>query len=293
MVTVLMTEAGGAAAIGLIKSLRQYDTNVKIVATDASPLAAGLHLADESEVMPYATDPAYISSLLKVVEKHGVDLVLPTGEHDLEQLAESVELFKSRGCAVCVSSPESIAICQNKMSFYERLKDTTAPVPLTFKGPLIIKPNRGSGSRGIRVMELEGEIAQEYLPGTEYSVDVFCDMNSRIINHVIRERITIKAGISTQARVVVHPAISRIIQTVVEELSLCGPLCIQLRENPRGEPVLVECNPRLGGGTYVSTLAGINYGALYCELMAQRDISQFSLPPAPITVVRYFEELVL
>jgi len=288
-----MTEAGGAAAIGLIKSLRQYNTNVKIVATDACPLAAGLHLADESAVMPPAADPGYISSLLKVVDRLHVDLILPTGDHDLQKLAESVELFESHGCAVWVSPTESIIICQNKMSFYERLKDTAAPVPATFKGPLIIKPNRGSGSRGIRVMELEGQIVQEYLPGTEYTVDVFCDMNSRIINHVIRERITIKAGISTQARVVVYPAISRIIQTVVEELSLCGPLCIQLREDQTGAPVLIECNPRLGGGTYVSTLAGINYGALYCELFAQRDISKFSLPPSQITVVRYFEELVL
>ena len=60
---------------------------------------------------------------------------------------------------------------------------------------MIIKPNRGSGSRGIEVLNLDEKVIQEYLPGTEYTVDVFCDMSSQVVNHVIRERVATKAGI--------------------------------------------------------------------------------------------------
>ena len=293
MVTVLTTESGGPAAVGLIKSLRALGDAVHIVATDASPLAAGLHLADHKEVVPYADDPAYIGSLLKVVEKYKVNFILPTGEHDLQTLAQNKQLFESAGCTVFVSSYETINTCQDKFKFYQALKNTEIPVPATFNVPMIIKPVRGSGSRGIKVLPLKEEIIQEYIPGTEYTVDVFCDMNSQIINHVIRERVAIKAGISTQGRTVRHPAISKIVTTMVEHLQLKGPLCIQLRENSTGNPVVIECNPRLGGGTYMCTLAGLNYGSLYYNLYRGLDMASFEAPPKKITVVRYFEEIVL
>lgn len=293
MATVLTTESGGPAAVGLIKSLRALGDMVHIVATDANPLAAGLHLADNQEVVPYADDPAYIDSLLRVVEKYKVDFILPTGEHDLQALAQNRTLFERAGCSIFISSYEAVSTCQDKFKFYQALRNTEIPVPATFNVPMIIKPVRGSGSRGIRVLPLKEEIIQEYLPGTEYTVDVFCDMNSQIINHVIRERVAIKAGISTQGKIVVRPHITNIVKDMVEHLHLKGPLCIQLRENSAGDPVVVECNPRLGGGTYMCTLAGVNYGSLYYNLYKGLDMGPFEMSPKKITVVRYFEEIVL
>ena len=37
-----------------------------------------------------------------------------------------------------------------------------------------------------------------------------------------------------------------------------------------GIPYLIECNPRLGGGTYISTLAGVNCADIYFDLFQNK-----------------------
>ena len=291
MLTVMVTEAGGPAAVGLIKSLKKYSSDIQILAVDADPSASGIHISDHGHTVPYASDERYIDKILSLIKEYGVNLILPTGEHDLYKLSENKKRLESLGCSIFISDKEVIETCQNKFKFYQALKHTDIPVPMTFQNKMIVKPNRGSGSRGIEILDLDEKVIQEYLPGREYTVDVFCNMSSQIVNHVIRERLATKAGISTKGRVVLDENISSIIRKMVEHLSLKGPVCIQLKEDDTGRPFVIECNPRLGGGTYICTLAGVNYAELYIDILQKRDNTHRS--PQEITVVRYFEEIIL
>jgi carbamoyl-phosphate synthase large subunit len=291
MLTVLITEAGGPAAVGLIKTLKSSSLDIRIVATDMDPLASGLHMADLSVLVPHASQAEYTDKLLDLIKKYEVDLIIPTGEHDLYKLSKIRDKMKNLGCKIFVSDPDTVEICQNKLKFYEHLKKTDIPLPLTYSKNMILKPKRGSGSRGIKIVELEDRIIQEYLPGKEYTVDVFCDMSSNIINHVIRERVATKAGISTKSTVLFDKSISLIVGQLVHHLSIKGPACVQLRNNDKGSPHVIECNPRLGGGTYISTLAGVNYADIYLNMLTNKPNK--TQKPKEITVTRYFEEIVL
>tara|TARA_Y100000385_G_scaffold290468_2_gene363687 strand:+ start:283 stop:1158 length:876 start_codon:yes stop_codon:yes gene_type:complete len=291
MLTVLITEAGGPAAVGLIKTLKSSSLDIRIVATDMDPLASGLHMADLSVLTPHASQAEYTDKLLDLIKKYEVDLIIPTGEHDLYKLSKIQDKMKNLGCKIFVSDPDTVEICQNKLKFYEHLKKTDIPLPLTYSKNMILKPKRGSGSRGIKIVELEDRIIQEYLPGKEYTVDVFCDMSSNIINHVIRERVATKAGISTKSTVLFDKSISLIVGQLVHHLSIKGPACVQLRNNDKGSPHVIECNPRLGGGTYISTLAGVNYADIYLNMLTNKPNK--TQKPKEITVTRYFEEIVL
>jgi len=291
MLTVLITEAGGPAAVGLIKALKSSSLDIRIVATDMDPLASGLHMADLSVLAPHASQAEYTGKLLDLIKKYEVDLIIPTGEHDLYKLSKIRDKMKNLGCKIFVSDPDTVEICQNKLKFYEHLKKTDIPLPLTYSKNMILKPKRGSGSRGIKIVELEDRIIQEYLPGKEYTVDVFCDMSSNIINHVIRERVATKAGISTKSTVLFDKSISLIVGQLVRHLSIKGPACVQLRNNDKGSPHVIECNPRLGGGTYISTLAGVNYADIYLNMLTNKPNK--TQKPKEITVTRYFEEIVL
>ena len=80
---------------------------------------------------------------------------------------------------------------------------------------MFAKPKQGSGSRGaklcykgsdIRTLDKEKSIHrsseyifQEFLPGREYTVDVFCGLDSIPYNVVIRERLQVKNYL-TEAR---------------------------------------------------------------------------------------------
>jgi len=290
MISILITESGGPAAVGLIKSIRQLPHKVTIVSTDMDGLAVGNYLSDYHYQVPKASDSNYINNILDIVGKHNINLLIPTGEHDLQKLSENIKSFEDIGCKLFISSINTIKICQNKFDFWSHLNESFK-MPNPIKG-VFLKPDVGAGGRGTKKIEADkGFHLWEFLPGKEYTVDVFCDMDSNIINHIIRKRIAIKSGISVKGEIIHNSNISSIIKKLVKHLNLRGPSCIQFKENESGEPKLIECNPRLGGGTYMCTLAGINYAEIYFNLL--KGIKNPKTKPKGITVLRYFEEIVI
>ena len=290
MINILITESGGPAAVGLIKSIRQLSYKVNIISTDMNKLAVGNYLSDYYYKVPKASDSSYIDNILKIINKHNINILIPTGENDLQIISKNKKLFEDLGCKLFISDFDAIKICQNKFKFWKHLNGKFAmPNPLN---GVFLNPDVGAGGRGTKKIEpSEGFHLWEFLPGKEYTVDVLCDMNSNIINHVIRERVAIKAGISVKGKIIYNSNISSVIKKLVKYLGLRGPLCIQFKENESGEPKLIECNPRLGGGTYMCTLAGINYAEIYFNIL--KGIKNPKIKPKEITVLRYFEEIVI
>ena len=74
-------------------------------------------------------------------------------------------------------------------------------------------------------------------------------------------------------------------------MGLKGPVCIQLKEDSRGNPKFIEVNPRLGGGTYFSTLAGVNFLDLILKIKNKQSFDQPTFKE--ITVLRYYNEIVI
>ena len=290
MINVLVTESGGPAAIGLIKSIKKSKYKAKVYAVDTNKLSAGNLLADEGITVPLASDEEYLLKLLKIVVSKKIHLIIPTGEHDLVKLSWNKDKFKMNGCQVFCSDTFAVQTCQQKHRFYEYLKTKDINLPLSIRGPFIKKPITGSGSRGIEVSNSRDIMIQEYISGTEYTVDVFCDMESNIISHVIRERVSTKAGISVVGRVCKNQTITEQVEKVVKELKLKGPSCMQFIVDQFAKPYLIECNPRLGGGTYISTLAGVNCADIYFDLLQNKKPE--AKEAKEITVTRYFEEIV-
>ena len=290
MINILVTESGGPAAIGLIKSIKKSKYQAKVYAVDANKLSAGNLLADEGIVVPLASDEEYLLKLLKIVVSKKIDLIIPTGEHDLVKLSWNKDKFKMNGCQIFCSDTFTIQTCQQKHRFYQYLKEKDINLPLSIRGPFIKKPITGSGSRGIEVSNSRDTMIQEYISGIEYTVDVFCDMESNIISNVIRERVSTKAGISVVGRVCKNQAITEQVEKVVKELKLKGPSYMQFIVDQFGIPYLIECNPRLGGGTYISTLAGVNCADIYFDLLQNKKPE--AKEAKEIIVTRYFEEIV-
>jgi len=290
MINILVTESGGPAAIGLIKSIKKSKHEAKVYAVDCNQLSAGNMLADEGFTVPVASSEEYLLFLLKLVVKHKIDIIIPTGEHDLVKLSWNKDKFEMNGCKIFCSDTFTVQTCQQKHRFYEYLKTKDINLPLSIRGPFIQKPIVGSGSRGIKITESRNEMIQEYISGKEYTVDVFCDMESNIVSHVIRERVSTKAGISVIGKIIKNKAIKEQVEKVVKELSIKGPSCMQFIVTQLGIPYLLECNPRLGGGTYMSTLAGVNCADIYFDLL--KNNKPESKEAREITAIRYFEEIV-
>jgi carbamoyl-phosphate synthase large subunit len=106
-------------------------------------------------------------------------------------------------------------------------------------------------------------MVMEYLPGTEYSVDVLAD-GERVYAVIPRERTRIRSGITFEARTAAHPQLIADCKQLAQSLRLGYAFGFQFKEDAEGRPKLLECNPRVQGTMVVATFAGANviYGAV-------------------------------
>ena len=312
MDNILISCAGGPAAIGAIKSLNQINFKGNIVTIDCDPLAVGKYLSDVNYVVPLSTSKNYWDEVFNIIIKEKITIILPTGDSDIKHFSKHKEQLNKLGVTVFMSDYDSIIKCQDKKLFFD-FCNSKFPLPFTssnykdLKFPMFAKPEYGSGSRGVKVCNKISDIKsldkeesvhrssnylfQEYLPGQEYTVDVLCDLDSNPVIVIPRKRLQIKAGISSKGQVIKHTQIERLCKGLCVYLGLKGPVCIQLKEDSKGNPKFIEVNPRLGGGTYFSTLAGVNFLELILKIKNKKPFTRPTFKE--ITVLRYYNEIVL
>jgi len=267
-------------------------------------------MSDAHEVLPEIDSKLYVSRLLDIVEKHKIEILMPSSGYDIYQYSDNKEKLLKLGALPVVSDKKTMERCKDKMQTFNYLSKkfdlpfTTIDYKKTSRFPLIAKPRYGKGSKGIVKIDNEKElkyvqtkrdkdnlIFQEYLPGTEYTIDVLSDLECEPIIAVPRIRLETKAGISTIGKIVKDENISDTCKSIAKCLKIRGPCCIQMKESKEGILKIVEVNPRMGGGTFFTTLAGANFPAMILDMVNGKK------PKIPkiseITIVRYFEEIVL
>jgi carbamoyl-phosphate synthase large subunit len=306
--TVLVPGAAGPAGINTIKSLKMAGFGGKILATDSSSLSPGFFMADINEIIPQADEHSFLDRLFQIVKMYQVEVLMPSSGSDIYPYSENRKQLAEMGAEAIVSDRDKLEICRDKMLTFQTLSNkfilpfTTAESDKIDTFPVLAKPRFGKGSRGIVKIDDESDLRyiiskrddlvfQEYLPGTEYTVDVLSDLDGKPIIAVPRIRMQTKAGISTKGRVLRDPALEMECMKIAELVGIRGPCCMQMKESAEGRLKLIEINPRMGGGTIFTSLAGANFPAMLLDMIEGR---QVSLPViSEITVIRYFEEFVL
>lgn len=306
--TILVPGASAPAAINTIKSLKMVKYPVRIVSSDTNPVSAGFYMSDAHELLPEIESKSYLSRLFEIITKHKISILMPSSGYDIYHYSKYKKKLLKLGALPVVSDVKTMEICRDKMQTYHHLSKKF-DLPLTrldskkLEGfPLIAKPRYGKGSKGIVKIEnpldlryiqskQKGLIFQEYLPGTEYTIDVLSDLSGEPIIAVPRIRVQTKAGISTVGKIIKDENISETCKSIAKYLKIKGPCCIQMKESNEGTLKLVEVNPRLGGGTIFTALAGANFPAMILDMAMGKRIK---IPRvSEITVVRYFEEIVV
>ena len=305
---VLIPGAGGAAGIGAIKSLRMCKFDGKIISTDANILSAGLYLADKGCVVPPANNPAFFQAVMKIIKNEQVGVILPTSGFDIAPYSKSKKLLESEGVIPVISDNRVIETCLNKEKFYHELKDefdlpyTTTDSSKIDIFPCVSKPIFGKGSKNVFICRDENELErvlsrynnmliQECLPGKEYTIDVLSDLDGTALLAIPRERIEVKAGISSKGKIILDRTMQEECLSIAEHLKIEGPSCMQMKCDGEGIPKMMEVNPRMGGGTIMTTYAGANFPELIIKMVQDAKIE---IPKInEITMVRYYEEVIL
>lgn len=310
LLRVLVTGAGGPAAIAAMKSLRADDL-IELLAADMDPWAAGLYLVPPRArtLIPPGAAPGFAGSLLARCVALDVDVVLPTVDAELRPLAHARDEFAAAGIQLLLAPAAALEIVLDKLLLAQHCAGTVR-VPRTelfgpgvnpgsWTYPVIVKPRTGSGSRGIREVGSAAELAamerssalivQEFLPGEEYSVDVLADRGGQVIASVPRIRARVDSGVSVGARTAHDPEIEEFGRAVARTTGLTYVANVQCRRDQAGCPALLEVNPRMPGTLGLTIASGVDMPRLALDALLGRPVPA-RMDFRELAVVRFLDE---
>ena len=306
MTRVLVTGAGGAAGVAVIRALAR--AGHQIVAVDADPDAAGLRLAPTGAVIPTVTELEFGPALLRLVDEQRPQVLLTTVSEEIAALHDLAEPLAARGVACWLPPRDGTSVCLDKWKFARVLADADVPTPPTglgnasaVPGPWVVKPRFGRGSCDVHLVEdpqaltwacrrTPEPIVQTRITGREFTADVLVDHDGTVAACVPRWRLATKAGISTRGETFESPAVDDVVSRTLAAVPLTGPLNLQGFVHRDG-PTVIEVNPRFSGGLPLSLAAGADLvgevvrGALDQPLLLER----LQYRPG-VRMIRYFSE---
>lgn len=276
MATILITGAGGASVPGLIEGLRAK--GYRVIAADMDRHAVGLYMADSGYIIPAGNASNFVRVIRQICREAGVHVFVPLVD---EELLPAQELERD-GVAVLTPRREFIETCLDKYRLMRRLESvgiavsetrlaSEGAVGMTF--PLVVKPRRGRGSRGVRIVDshqtlrefiesssygADDLLLQGYIDGTEYTVSVVVGRNGKV-QAVVPKEVIFKKGITKLAVTRRHEGIERLCHKIQEQLRGDGPFNVQLRtDRYTGVPLPFEINPRFSTTISLTIAAGID-----------------------------------
>jgi carbamoyl-phosphate synthase large subunit len=318
---VLVTGAGGPAAIAAMKSLRAEDS-VELLAADMDPWAAGLYLvpAWARTLIPAGAALGFADALLARCGTLGVDVVLPTVDAELRPLARAREEFTAAGIQLLLAPAAALDVILDKLLLVQHCAGVVrvprtevfgpSVDPAQWGYPVVVKPRQGSGSRGVVIAGSAAELAalhrsaelivQEFLPGEEYSVDVLADAGGRVIASVPRLRARVDSGVSVGGRTVHDPEVEWFGRAVAQATGVTFVANVQCKRDGAGAPALLEVNPRMPGTLGLTIASGVDMPRLalaallgqplpanidFCERAVVRFLDERFIDPAEVSSV--------
>jgi carbamoyl-phosphate synthase large subunit len=260
------------------RAMQELGVTGKIVATDVTPASAAYHTADAGALVPPAGTIDYVPALKRLCVQHKIGLLIPLTDLDLRSLARHRQEFVQMGCEPMIGSPETIMTCRDKTRTGEFLKRIGLPSIRTLTlaefrqqpfFPCFVKPVRGSASIGTGVLHSEPELnahigtfgdlmlVQDYVPGAEYTLDIFRSRDGKVRCVVPRQRLAIRSGEVEKGLTVNDRELIDAGVLLGEKLGeFWGVINAQCRRPAGGRAHFFEINPRFGGGAPLAIAAG-------------------------------------
>lgn len=334
-IRLLLTSVGGSTTPGIVESLRKIkEYSFYIVGVDMEDDAIGFAFVDKGYTVPPGDSAQYLPQIWKIIERERLDVVLPRSDEEMLTISQAQMEFKAMGTAVVCSDYQSVLTASDKGSMLTFLQSKGIITPEFYlpsntkdlqeyvhllgypARPVIVKPRRSRGGRGMVIVEPNPDIlaerqfqrmpleflvqalnsytpfpsviAMEYLPGTDYSVDVLADKGRALIV-VPRTRLRSLGGMSQVGEIIPDPEVSSMVNTVVEAFGFHTNVNVQLRRSDQGVPLVYEINPRTSGTVAATAASGHNLIYYGINLALGRPINKIGALRT-LRMTRYMKE---
>ena len=277
-VKVLVAGSGNVTGLNVIRAL-VGQPDVKVIGCDFDAENPSKLFCPSFEV-PLCADSRYPSSILELVKRQGITHIIASNDHDVRALTQIKQNNKE--------FPIFNGFCNNTLACLDKRETEQLFVKAGVRTPLIVKDrsdypyvlrieNMGKVKKFVHIIknqqdaeavtedEYKAGIMTRYVEGTEYTVDVLCDSQSRLLSAVPRERITIVGGMVHHARIVYDEELIAQCAKIALSAGLVGMSCIQCIKTEDNQYYFIEINPRPGSGIDLSINAGVNMPLLWLE----------------------------
>ena len=269
----------------------------KVYATNTTPDATGFLAADEARIVPPSASSGYTDVMVELCKEWDVQLLFSLHDWDAPVLARAKDRFLAAGTIPVMGSPELLSICLDKYMTVRAMTKIGIRCPKTVLSmeaalaqisfPMIVKPRWGQGSLGLFKVddsdELESAVMfveksarefasvcpeidvsqpqvviQEHISAQEYGCDIVNDLSGRFRQAFIKRKFAMRSGETDAAESVECPVIYEAARRIAQWASHLGCMDSDWFIPKYGEPLLIELNPRFGGGYPFSHCAGVN-----------------------------------
>jgi predicted ATP-grasp superfamily ATP-dependent carboligase len=250
----------------------------------------------------------FLSWLINNIKEHSIDVVFPMDDDtlgviidnraELEELA-IIPLPPTDSYMAASDKWESFKLSQKagvecahavKPNAGDRLEEITSQMSY----PLIVKPRRSSGSRGMAIANSKDELAkayesvharypcpmiQEYMgQGERFDVCLLYDKNSRLKASFVQKEIRhfpIEMGPSTMQQSVIYPELVEKAHCIMKSLNWYGVAELEFMVDSRdGKIKFMEINPRFWGSLHLSIIAGVDFPWMLYQLAVGNNIQE-------------------
>lgn len=317
-VNVLLTCAGQRVDIvrAFQAALHGGTHGGRVLVSDLDPLSPSLFAADEVVALPAVDDPGYGAAVADACRRASVRAVLPLTDLDPVLLAEAAPGIREAGAQVFLPDAGVALGCQDKWECHLMLGRRGLPSPPTWLPdevdpaelpyPVMLKPRLGFAGRHIHRCADPDELAffrryspaesvvQQALPGLEFSIDCFGDLDGRALGAVPRAMIQSKGGEQIKGETLDDPQLVELGAATVEGLGLVGPSTVQcFREDGRILGI-TDINTRFGGAFPLPQAAGAGYVQMILAIAAgERPSPRLGAHTPGVVMTRFLEQTLL
>lgn len=277
---------GGAKRVAMARMLKEacaaagYECRIT-----GYELSAHSALAQEGTIVEGLrwSDPTIFADLDRVCRENEVDVVLPFVDAAVGIAAEFVVEHSSTGVFAPVGTRAEVERMFDKCAAAALFEQLQLPIPATYRSgmpatKLIAKPRYGSASKGIIEIDTPEELAalqhaDDYLiqeridRRQEITVDCYVGVRSgEIVAVSPRLRIEVSGGEAVRTITIDDDEATALARKVLQATGMRGAVTVQLlRDLDSGRLMVMEINPRLGGGAVASVHAGVNLPCLIID----------------------------
>lgn len=291
---ILVTDGRSLAALAAIRSLGKDGHTIHCGESFKHNLSSYSKYVNSRVVYPDPDEDSdeFVKFLLKECRQESYDFVIPVRDATTLSISKYKETFK-KYTTLLVSEHETLSAMMDKGETIRLAQQADVPVPNTWfpedtaketirdkvDYPVLVRPRRSSGSRGIRYVSHPSEfdeafefVSQEYgLPlvqeyidhsGGHFSIGTVFNTNSTpVATHVYEEtkQYPVSGGPAVEAVSVSPPDWTEELLQLLEHVEWVGPAHMDVLFDPNSnEPKLLEVNPRLWMSIQVAISSGVD-----------------------------------